>query len=85
MLQGGPNYDPVANGIVAWDVYREMWGSSGEFVIDGNLRSAECGDRLNALRVSTLMTVGDLPDAGHHTSADQAAVFLRAVSDFLKK
>ena len=30
------NYDPIANGIMSWDLYREMWGSHGEFVIDGN-------------------------------------------------
>src|SRR5579872_357493 len=33
-----PNYDPVANGVMSWDLYREMWGSHGEFVIDGNLK-----------------------------------------------
>ncbi|MCX6634173.1 MAG: alpha/beta fold hydrolase [Acidobacteria bacterium] len=54
-----PNFDPVASGNMAWDVYREMWGSSGEFVIDGNLKSAEYGDRLATVRVPTLITVGD--------------------------
>jgi proline iminopeptidase len=54
-----PNFDPVAFGNMAWDVYREMWGSSGEFVIDGNLKSAEYGDRLATVRVPTLITVGD--------------------------
>ena len=53
------NYDPVANGNMAWDVYREMWGSDGEFVIDGNLKSAEYTDRLSAIKVPTLITVGD--------------------------
>ena len=53
------NYDPVANGAMAWDVYREMWGSHGEFVIDGNLVSAEYEDRLPSIRVPTLITVGD--------------------------
>ena len=43
-----PNYDPVANGIMSWDLYREMWGSNGEFVIDGNLTSVEYADRLKA-------------------------------------
>ncbi|HVA18031.1 MAG TPA: alpha/beta fold hydrolase, partial [Candidatus Dormibacteraeota bacterium] len=41
-----PNYDPVANGIMSWDLYREMWGSDGEFVIDGNLKSVEYVDKL---------------------------------------
>jgi proline iminopeptidase len=48
-----PNYDPVANGIMAWDVYREMWGSNGEYVIDGNLTSVEYGDRLPTVKVPT--------------------------------
>ncbi len=53
------NFDPVANGIMAWDLYREMWGSHGEFVIDGNLKSVEYGDRLPSIKVPTLITVGD--------------------------
>jgi proline iminopeptidase len=54
-----PNYDPVASGIMSWDLYREMWGSHGEFVIDGNLKSVEYAERLKALTVPTLITVGD--------------------------
>ncbi len=54
-----PNYDPIANGIMSWDLYREMWGSDGEFVIDGNLKSAEYTDRLSTIKVSTLITAGD--------------------------
>ena len=54
-----PNYDPVANGNMAWDVYREMWGSSGEFVIDGNLKSVEYTDSLSSIKVPTLINVGD--------------------------
>jgi proline iminopeptidase len=53
------NYDPVANGLMAWDVYREMWGSDGEFVINGNLKSVEYADRLSTITVPTLITVGD--------------------------
>jgi proline iminopeptidase len=53
------NYDPVANGIMAWDVYREMWGSHGEYIIDGNLKSVEYADRLSTITVPTLITVGD--------------------------
>ena len=53
------NYDPIANGIMAWDLYRVMWGSHGEFVVDGNLTSIEYTDRLSALKVPTLITVGD--------------------------
>jgi len=54
-----PNYDPVANGAMSWDLYREMWGSHGEFVIDGNLVSAEYADKLGTIKVPTLITVGD--------------------------
>jgi proline iminopeptidase len=54
-----PNYDPTATGGMAWDLYREMWGSHGEFVVDGNLVSVEYADRLGALKVPTLILVGD--------------------------
>ena len=54
-----PNYNPAANGAMSWDLYREMWGSHGEFVIDGNLASVEYADRLPTIRVPTLITVGD--------------------------
>ena len=54
-----PNYDPVQNGNMSWDLYREMWGSDGEFVITGNLTSVEYLGRLGELRVPTLVTVGD--------------------------
>ncbi len=54
-----PNYDPVASGNMAWDVYLEMWGPHGEYVIDGNLKSVEYGDRLSSIKVPTLITVGD--------------------------
>ncbi len=54
-----PNYDPIANGNTAWDVYLEMWGVHGEYVIDGNLKSVEYGDRLSSIKVPTLITVGD--------------------------
>ena len=54
-----PNYDPIANGNMSWDLYREMWGSHGEYVIDGNLKSVEYGDRLSSIHVPTLVTAGD--------------------------
>lgn len=54
-----PNYDPVAQGVTSWDLYREMWGSHGEFVIDGNLTSVEYVDKLPAIKVPTLIIVGD--------------------------
>ena len=54
-----PNFDPAGMGVMSWDLYREMWGSHGEFVIDGNLISVEYKDRLKGLRVPTLITAGD--------------------------
>jgi proline iminopeptidase len=54
-----PTYDPVSPGGTSWDLYREMWGSHGEFVVDGNLTSVEYADRLATITVPTLITVGD--------------------------
>jgi proline iminopeptidase len=54
-----PNFDPSGMGNMAWDVYREMWGSHGEFVVDGNLTSVEYAGRLSSIKVPTLITVGD--------------------------
>jgi proline iminopeptidase len=55
-----PNYDPAAgNTTSSWDLYREMWGSDGEFVIDGNLKSVEYLDRLSGIHVPTLVICGD--------------------------
>lgn len=55
-----PNYDPLGeNTTTAWDVYREMWGSDGEFVVDGNLKEVEYVNRLSEIKVPTLIIVGD--------------------------
>jgi proline iminopeptidase len=54
-----PNYDPIAQGVTSWDLYREMWGSHGEFVIDGNLKSVEYVDQLSTIKVPTLIIVGE--------------------------
>lgn len=55
-----PTYDPLsANGTTAWDVYREMWGSDGEFVVGGNLKEVEYVSRLPEIKVPTLIIVGD--------------------------
>jgi proline iminopeptidase len=54
-----PAYEPASSSGTSWDLYREMWGSTGEFVIDGNLKSVEYADRLPSLNVPTLITVGD--------------------------
>jgi proline iminopeptidase len=53
------NFDPIAMGNTAWDLYREMWGSHGEYVIDGNLRSVEYTDLLPVIHVPTLIMCGD--------------------------
>jgi proline iminopeptidase len=55
-----PDYDPQAQDTTtAWDLYREMWGSHGEFVIDGNLSSVEYLGKLSMIRVPTLIIAGD--------------------------
>src|SRR5215813_6264017 len=55
-----PNYDPLGgNTSTSWDLYREMWGSHGEFIVDGNLKSVEYGDRLATIKVPTLIICGD--------------------------
>lgn len=54
-----PGYNPLGILSLAWDVYREMSGSNGEFVIDGNLTSVEYPDKLRAVRVPTLIIAGE--------------------------
>ena len=55
-----PNYDPASgNTSTSWDLYREMWGSHGEFIIDGNLKSVEYSDKLPGIKVPTLVICGD--------------------------
>jgi proline iminopeptidase len=54
-----PNYDPIAAGNMSWDLYREMWGEHGEYIIDGNLKSVEYTDRLVTIKVPTLILVGE--------------------------
>jgi proline iminopeptidase len=54
------NFDPMAHGNEnEWYISRAMWGEHGEFVIDGNLKSAEYTDRLPTIKVPTLILVGD--------------------------
>jgi proline iminopeptidase len=53
-------YDPMTgNAPTNWELYRQMWGSHGEFVIDGNLASVEYVDRLPSIHIPTLVLVGD--------------------------
>jgi proline iminopeptidase len=68
-----PNYDPVAAGNMSWDLYREMWGSDGEYVITGNLKSVEYTDRLATLKVPTLILVGDHDECDPELSRDMQA------------
>jgi len=63
----------VANGIMSWDLYREMWGSHGEFVVDGNLVSVEYADRLGTIKVPTLITVGDNDETDPSIARDMHA------------
>jgi len=69
-----PNYDPVAgNTTTAWDVYREMWGSHGEFVVDGNLTQVEYVDKLSQIKVPTLIIVGDHDESDPKMSKEMNA------------
>lgn len=54
-----PNYNPLGNLGLAWDVFREMSGSGGEFLIDGNLTSVEYAEKLGAVHVPTLIIAGE--------------------------
>ena len=55
-----PTYDPQGEEMgTSWELYREMWGEHGEFIIDGNLKSVEYLDRLPSIKVPTLIVVGD--------------------------
>jgi proline iminopeptidase len=67
------NFDPIAIGIFAWDVYRAMWGSHGEFVIDGNMVSVEYAERLSSIKVPTLIIVGDHDELDSSLSKDMNA------------
>jgi proline iminopeptidase len=69
-----PNYDPMGgNTSTAWDLYREMWGSHGEFVIDGNLTEVEYVDRLSTIKVPTLILVGDHDESDPKMSKEMHA------------
>ena len=68
------NFDPNQMGNFAWDVYRKMWGSHGEFVIDGNLASVEYASRLPSLKVPTLITVGDHDECDPSLSREMNAI-----------
>ena len=68
------NFDPNASGNMAWDVYREMWGSRGEFVIDGNMTSVEYASRLLSIKVPTLITVGDQDECDPSLSREMNAL-----------
>ncbi len=68
-----PNFDPAGMGAMSWDLYREMWGSHGEFIVDGNLKSVEYADRLSSLHVPTLITVGDHDEVAPSISKDMQA------------
>jgi proline iminopeptidase len=52
------SYDPTSTANMPWDLYREMWGSHGEYVIDGNLVSAEYTEKLPNIQVPTLVICG---------------------------
>ncbi len=61
------------NTSTAWDLYREMWGSHGEFVVDGNLTSVEYLDRLSSVHVPTLIMAGDHDESDPKMSREMHA------------
>jgi proline iminopeptidase len=68
-----PNNDPVQSGVMSWDLYRAMWGSHGEFIIDGNLKSVEYADRLPTIKVPTLLISGDHDECDPSLARDMHA------------
>jgi proline iminopeptidase len=69
-----PTYDPLSSNTgTAWDVYREMWGSDGEFIVDGNLKEVEYVDRLSEIKVPTLIIVGDHDESDPKMSKEMQA------------
>lgn len=69
-----PGFEPVTSSGLSWDLYKEMWGSNGEFVVDGNLASVEYADKLPKLKVPTLITVGDRDQVDPSMSRDMQAL-----------
>ena len=68
------NYDPLlSNTSNSWELYRAMWGSHGEFVVDGNLKEVEWLDRLPGIKVPTLVMVGDHDQVDPAMSREMAA------------
>ena len=68
------NYDPLlANTSNSWELYRAMWGSHGEFVVDGNLKEVEWLERLPQIKVPTLVLVGDHDQVDPAMSREMAA------------
>jgi proline iminopeptidase len=61
LYKGRPDatYDPAPGPMMGWEVYREMWGSTGEYVVDGNLAGLDYTEQLKKVRIPTLVTVGD--------------------------
>jgi len=53
-----PNYDPASDNFY-WAVYREMWGSNVEYIIDETLKSDEYTDKLQTIKIPTLIICGD--------------------------
>jgi proline-specific peptidase len=80
-----PNFDPVEEGKMSWELYREMWGSDGEFIIDGNLKSVEYADRLGTLHVPTLIVVGDHDECDPELSREMNSLIPDRSSRFFRK
>jgi proline iminopeptidase len=66
-------------------LYRVMWGSHGEFIIDGNLKSVEYADRLGTLHVPTLIVVGDHDECDPTLSREMNALIPKSKLMILPK
>jgi proline-specific peptidase len=50
-----------------------MWGSDGEFIVDGNLKEVEYVDRLAEIKVPTLIIVGENDESDPKMSKEMHA------------
>jgi proline iminopeptidase len=80
-----PNYDASSTTGFAWDVYREMWGSHGEYIVDGNLAEVEYVDKLSQITVPTLIIAGDHDESDPKMSEEMHARIAGSKLEILPK
>ena len=67
----------------SWALYREMWVSNGEYIIDGNFKSIEYTDMLHTIKIPDSEPV-IYPQSGHMTFVDRPNLFTKSIEEFLK-